>query len=91
MTVIQKRKILENICGLKHDIAELKRVRMEVACSGYSSATMSSGGGSKTFSRMDLEKLTSTINELEHELNQYMSLLANGTTTPFRTIATIWS
>lgn len=58
---------------------------------GYASASISSGGGSKSFNRFTPEQYSTLIAELERELRQYTSLIVNGTTTPFRTIATIWS
>ena len=39
------------------DIAELDRTIAEIARSGTSSATLSAGGGSKTYTRIDLASL----------------------------------
>lgn len=58
---------------------------------GYSSASISTSGGSKSYSRMTPDQYSNVIAELEREVRQYKSVLVNGTTTPFRTIATIWS
>ena len=41
------------------DIAELDRTIAEIAKSGTSSASLSAGGGSKTYSRIDLASLRS--------------------------------
>lgn len=61
MTVIQQKKILTKIVQLEHDIGELKRVRLELAMSGTASATLASSGGSKSYTRIDLDKITQTI------------------------------
>lgn len=91
MTVIQKRKIIQHIVDLENDIKELKRVRMELATSGFSSASLSSTGGSKSYTRLDLGKVTEAIRELLNELNQYKSLLVVGVSKPIKTVVTIYS
>ena len=65
--------------------------RTEAMLNGYASASISSGGGSQSYNRFTPEQFTNLIAELERELRQYMSLLTNGTTTPFRRIITVWS
>ena len=64
---------------------------MEVGTNGYASATISSSGGSKSYTRVDLDKLTSLIKELQRELEQYRNLLSDGQSNPLRTIVTIYS
>lgn len=91
MTVYQKKKVLKKIEELQENIEVLREARMEAMLNGYASASISSGGGSKAYSRFTPEQYSTLIVELERELKQYMSLIVNGTTTPFRTIATIWS
>lgn len=61
MTVEQKRKVLRRIVDLEHDISELKRVRMEIASSGYASATLASSGGSKSYTRQSISSVTEAI------------------------------
>lgn len=51
MQTIQKRKILRRISEVESDIEELKKTRAEIAKTGYASASMSSGGGSKSYTR----------------------------------------
>lgn len=63
--------------NLERDIAELKRCRMEIASSGYASATMSSGGGSKSYTRLDLSGITETIARMTKELQDYRAMLAS--------------
>jgi hypothetical protein len=61
---------------LETDISELKRVRKEIAENGYSSASMSSGGGSKSYTHLDLGKISTLISELTAELKGLRSLLS---------------
>lgn len=60
---------------VENDIAELKRCRSEVAKTGYASATISSGGGSKSYTRMDLSKITEAISALTTELKKLRAML----------------
>lgn len=91
MTIIQQRKILEKIVGLEKDIDELKKARNEVALTGYASATLSSSGGSKSYTRLDLDKMTNLINQLKIELAQYRNLLFSGKAKMINTIVTVYS
>ncbi len=75
MTTVQKRKILTRIAEVEADIEELKRCRVEIAKTGYASATMSSGGGSKSYTRLDLSKITEAISSLTSELKKLRAML----------------
>lgn len=77
MTIIQKRKVLQRISEVENDIAELKKTRQEIAASGYASATMSSGGGSRSYTRNDISKITEAISALTSELRQLRAMLNN--------------
>ena len=77
MTVIQKRKILTKISEVEADIEELKRCRSEIAKNGYASATMSSGGGSKSYTHLDISKITEAIAALTSELKKLRAMLTN--------------
>ena len=78
MTITQKRKVLQRISDIENDIAELKKARQEVASSGYASATISSGGGSKSFTRSDISKITEAISALTSEMKKLRAMLAGG-------------
>lgn len=91
MTVVQQRKILEKIVGLEKDIEALKKARTEVALTGYASATLSSSGGSKSYTRLDLDKMTNLIDQLKTELTQYRNLLFSGKAKTINTIVTVYS
>ena len=75
MTITQKRKILTRIAEVEADIEELKRCRAEIAKNGYASATMSSGGGSRSYTRIDLSKITEAISALTSELKKLRAML----------------
>ena len=75
MTTLQKRKILTRIAEVEADIEELKRCRVEIAKTGYASATMSSGGGSKSYTRLDVSKITEAISALTSELKKLRAML----------------
>lgn len=75
MQTIQKRKILRRISEVERDIEELKRCRVEIAKNGYASASMSSGGGSKSYTRIDVSKITEAISSLTSELKKLRAML----------------
>ena len=77
MNTTQKRKILERIATIECDVNALKNARLEIAVSGYASATLASSGGSKSYTRLDLDKITTLINELQQEMRQLRKLLKN--------------
>lgn len=77
MTTIQKRKVLQRIQEVESDIEELKRCRSEIAKNGYASASMSSGGGAKSYTHLDISKITEAISALTSELKKLKALLRN--------------
>lgn len=76
MTISQKRKTLKRIQDLEHDIGQLEAVRMELASSGYASASLASAGGNKSYTRVDISKVSEAIAELKAELKGQRRLLA---------------
>lgn len=77
MNIVQKRKILTRMQQCERDIEELKRCRTEIAENGYASATMSSGGGAKSYTRLDISKITEAISALTSELKKLRGMLAD--------------
>lgn len=77
MQITQQKKILKQIVDLESDITELKRCRLEIAKNGYASASMSSGGGSKSYTRLDLSKITELLVQMTNELKS-LKALVNG-------------
>ncbi len=90
MATEQKRKTLVRIAECQHDIAELKRVRMELATSGTASATVSGGTGSKSYTRLDLSKINELISALSKELMQLRNLLAGRSANPITSHYICW-
>ncbi len=90
MTTNQKRKILERLQSLECDIEALKRCRIDIAVRGYASATLSSGGGSKSYTRLDLSKITELIAELQRETRQLRNLLAGKSANPITSHYICW-
>ena len=79
MTTSQKRQIIERIAQTEADLATMRRVRMEVAASGFASATLASGGGSKSYTRHDIASILQLISALEREVQGLRKLLAPAT------------
>ena len=75
MNITQKRKVLQRIQECENDIEELKRCRSEIAKTGYASATLASSGGSKSYTRLDLTKITEAISALNSELKKLKAML----------------
>lgn len=75
MTTEQKRKVLKRIVEIESDIDVLKRARTELASSGYASATLASGGGTRSYTKLDISKLTEAISALTSELKKLKGLL----------------
>lgn len=76
MNTTQKRKVLQRIQEVENDIEELKRCRSEIAKRGYASATLASGGGSKSYTHLDLTKITEAISALTSELKKLKAMLS---------------
>lgn len=92
MTIVQKKKILQRMSEVESDLEELKRCRAEIAKKGYASATMSSGGGSKSYTRLDISKITEAISALTTELKQLRAMLAqNGQQSIWKTVTIVYS
>ena len=58
MTTERKRNLLIRIGELQKDIQELRNARLEAASNGYASATLSSSGGSKSYTRLTPEQIS---------------------------------
>ena len=90
MTITQKRKVLQRISDIENDIAELKKARQEVASSGYASATVSSGGGSRSYTRSDISKITEAISALISEMKKLRALLAGGSSSIWTSVLVVY-
>ena len=78
---------------VENDIAELKRCRSEIAKNGYASATMSSSNGSKSYTRLDIAKITEAINALTSEMRQLRAMLngVGGQQSIFKEVLVVYS
>jgi hypothetical protein len=63
---------------------------MDALANGYASASISSAGGSKSYTRYTPDQFTSLINELLKELAQWRGLLVTGNPRPLKTIVTVY-
>ena len=68
----------------------MKKARQEVASSGYASATVSSGGGSKSFTRSDISKITEAISALISEMKKLKALLAGGSSSIWTNVLVVY-
>ena len=75
MTTAQKRKILIRIQKAESELEGLKDVRAKLLENPYQSATISSGGGSRSYTVADSSRLTKAIEELTQELEDLRALL----------------
>lgn len=91
MTTSQKRQLLERIAQTEADLATMRRVRMEVAASGFASASLASGGGSKSYTRLDLARILRLTSSLEKEVMGLRRLLAPVSTVQPSTTYTVYS
>lgn len=69
------RELLTARDKLARQIAELDRVIQEVATSGFASASLSSGGGSKSYTRASLPELLALRADYLERLNDVLSSL----------------
>ena len=92
MTVEQKRKTLIRIQEVEKEITQLKDVRAQLLANPYQSASISSGGGSKSYTVADSQKLADAIGELVEELKQLRALLGSNGASPLmiRQIYTVY-
>ena len=68
----------------------MKKARQEVASSGYASATVSSGGGSRSYTRSDISKITEAISALISEMKKLRALLAGGSSSIWTNVLVVY-
>ena len=90
MTITQKRKLLQRIVDTEKELAQLKEIRLKLASAEYASASMSSGGGSKSYTRADIGKITEAIEALQNELQSNRALLNQTNAASPKQIMRIW-
>ena len=92
MDLEQSKKILKRIQACEADIETLREVRTKLGTAEFASATMSSGGGSRSYTRADFAKISTLINDLEREIIKLRKLLATaGKSGLWTTVTLIYS
>lgn len=76
MTEKFKRNLVRNKAELLRKIGQLDKVIQEIALTGTASATVSAGGGSKSYTRLDLATLRSLRSEYSDQVSQINRRLA---------------
>lgn len=76
MTASQKKAICDRGRQLATEIRELSRVRSEILMTGFSSATLSNGQGTRSYTRLDVHDLNEAILTATRELNVLSARLA---------------
>lgn len=76
MDISQKRKILEKMAKIQAQIDELEDVRFKLASAEFVSASVSSGSGSKSYTRADVGKIQEMLRLLKKEISGYRRLLS---------------
>lgn len=69
------KKIMLKIQNLDAQISSIEETQFEIASNGYASASISSTGGSKSYTKLDLPKITALINSLKIERKKYQLML----------------
>ena len=67
---------MRRIQVLQEDIGRLREARTKIAECGFASASLASGGGSKSYTRLDVAKISELISQLTSELAANKALLA---------------
>ena len=83
MTTDQKRKVLIRIQEIEVELSQLKDARQKLVSGGYASASISSGGGSRSYTAMDVSKISETIADLVEELKQLRAMLGGSPSRAF--------
>lgn len=90
MTTQQKRTVLRRIQVLQEDIERLREARMKIAECGFASASLASGGGSKSYTRLDVAKISELISQLTSELAANRALLTGSSASAPSYVCQTW-
>ncbi len=90
MSEVQTRNLVANKLRYQRWIGEIDRVIHEIAVNGTASASISSSGGAKSYSRIDVEKLLSIRAEyVERMLRICRALRAGSSPAGIRHVMTV--
>lgn len=88
---MSNRNLTANKTRLLGWIAEIDRAIHEIGLAGTASATVSSSGGSKSYSRIDIEKLEALRETYARRVSQINRALRSGTPAGIRHVLTVRS
>ncbi len=90
MTIGQKRKIIAKVQQLEGDVGQLEAVRVRLASAEFASASLSTGGGSQSYTRADIAKVDAAIKSMTAQLARLRRLLRGDAPGLGRTIYTVY-
>ena len=88
MTETARQNLIKNKARLTVWIGEINRVMHDIAVKGTASATISAGGGSKSYTRLDLASLRALRADYTDQVTQITRRLAGGNSVGIRRIMT---
>ncbi len=91
MSTAQRTYLANELVSLTRDIAAIDKAIREIATAGYASASLSSGGGSKSYTRLDLAGLRALRAELATRRAAVASALSGRSATGIRHLVTVRS
>ena len=91
MSTAQRTYLARQLVSLTRDIAAIDEAIRQIATAGYASASLSSGGGSKSYTRLDLGNLRALRAELATRRAAVTSALSGRSATGIRHLVTVRS
>lgn len=89
MTTTARDNLIKNRARLLVWIGDIDRVVQEIAVKGTASATIQAGGGSKSYTRLDLGVLRKLRTDYAERVTQINRRLAGGPSTGIRRFMTV--
>jgi len=89
MTDIARQNLLKNKAQLIFWITEIDRVIHDIAVKGTASASISAGGGSKSYTKLDVSKLYEVRMDYTSRVSQIQRRLAGVPSTGIRHVMTV--
>jgi len=86
MSALSRDNLTKNKARLLAWIAEIDRAVQDIAVKGTASATISAGGGSKSYTRLDLDDLRRLRTDYAERVTQINRRLAGGPSTGIRRV-----
>lgn len=86
MSALSKENLIKNKARLLTWISEIDRAVQDIAVKGTASATISAGGGSKSYTRLDLDGLRRLRTDYAERVTQINRRLAGAPSTGIRRV-----